>query len=128
MEHSAYATTHRAAYRCMMIANKEFLISMPQLTTAQRQYLRRSAHPLTPLVHIGKGGVSEQVVRNIDQALEAHELIKIKLVGGAEDKQALAEEVATATRSVLIGVIGNIVTLYRRQPDPERRQIDLPRP
>ena len=99
---------------------------MGKLTNSQRQYLRRSAHHLKPIAHIGKNGLTEPVVASVDLGLAAHELIKVKFVDFQDQKQALAQELAVASGSELVGLIGNIAILYRRHPDPEQRQIALP--
>ncbi len=99
---------------------------MQHLTNAQRQYLRRLAHQLKPMVQIGKQGLTEGVRMNVDQALETHELIKVKFLEFQDEKEALTDDLIQTTESVLIGLIGNVATLYRQQPDPEKRKIRLP--
>ena len=101
-------------------------MTMQHLTNAQRQYLRRLAHQLKPMVQIGKQGLTEGVRMNVDQALETHELIKVKFLEFQDEKEALTDELIQTTESVLIGLIGNVATLYRQQPDPEKRKIRLP--
>jgi RNA-binding protein len=97
------------------------------LTTAQRQELRSLAHHLKPTTQIGKLGLSEQVIASADHELDAHELIKVKFMDFKEERRELSAELAAATGSELIGVIGNIAILYRRHPDPEKRKIRLTR-
>ena len=99
---------------------------MRQLSNTQRDYLRRQAHDLRPVVQIGKQGLTEQVQATVDEALNAHELIKIKFMDFRDEKRDLAEELAERTRSTLVGVIGNIAIVYRQQADPEKRRISLP--
>jgi RNA-binding protein len=97
----------------------------PMLTGKQRRHLRALAHPLKPLVQIGKGGIDEGLVAAVDQALTDHELVKVR-VGEASpvDRHAAAEELAAKTKSELAQVLGNIVLLYR--PDPDEPTIKLP--
>jgi RNA-binding protein len=97
----------------------------PILTGKQRRHLRALAHPLKPLVQIGKGGIDEGLVAAVDQALTDHELVKVR-VGEASpvDRHAAAEELAAKTKSELAQVLGNIVLLYR--PDPDEPTIKLP--
>jgi RNA-binding protein len=99
---------------------------MNELSTSQRQYLRRLAHDLKPVVQIGKQGLTEQALASIDRTIEARELIKIKFLDFQDQKQELSETIAEQLNSTLISVIGNIATLYRRQPDPEKRKVELP--
>lgn len=98
---------------------------MPELTGAQRKYLKGMAHHLNPLVQVGKNGLTDGVVKSIDEALDIHELIKVRL-SGPEEKKEMADAIAERTKSARIGLIGHTVILYRRQPDPEKRTIDLP--
>jgi RNA-binding protein len=96
----------------------------PTLDGAQRRYLRSLAHPLKPVVFVGESGLTEAVVKAVDAALGAHELIKIRLRQPA-DKHATADELAAATHAALCGVLGHTVVLYR--PDLEEPRIQLPR-
>ena len=99
---------------------------MRELTNVQHQYLRRLANQLKPVIQIGKNGLSGQALAAIDNALETHELIKVKFLGFQDEKQELTDELINSTNSVLVGLIGNIAILYREQLDPERRKIRLP--
>jgi RNA-binding protein len=95
------------------------------LTGKQRRHLRALAHPMKPLVQIGKGGIDDGLVAAVDQALTDHELVKVKVGESAPvDRHAAAEELAAKTKSELAQVLGNIVLLYR--PDPEKPTIKLP--
>lgn len=96
------------------------------MNNAQRQFLRREAHDLRPVVQIGKNGLTEQLYAALEHELDAHELIKIKFMEFRDEKRELAEELAERTRSTLIGIIGNIAIVYREQADPEKRKIRLP--
>ena len=78
---------------------------------------------MEPVVHIGQGGLSEGVVRAVEQALLDHELIKVRLHEPA-DKKAEAEALAVATGSALCGLVGHTVILYR--PHPDKPQIRIP--
>jgi len=98
---------------------------MPELSGAQRKYLRGMAHYLKPLVQVGKNGLTDPVVESIDKALDDHELVKVRISGG-ENKREMADEIAERTGSAWVGMIGFVVTLYRQQEDPEKRTIDLP--
>ena len=97
---------------------------MAELTGAQKKYLRGLAHHQGPVVQLGKNGLTDAVLKSIDEALEVHELIKVRL-GGSEGKKELSREIADRTDSSWVGLVGHVVTLYRRQPDPEKRTIEL---
>lgn len=100
---------------------------MQELSGTQRKHLRGLAHHLKPVVHVGKNGLTDPVLQSIDEALEDHELIKVRLVDPQGQKRELAGEIAERTGSVWVGLVGKVVTLYRQNPDPEERQVELPR-
>jgi len=98
--------------------------SPPALDGAQRRHLRSLAHPLRPIVFVGEGGLSESLLRALDEALESHELVKVRL-RQPEAKKELARQLAESSGSALCGLVGHTVVLYR--PDPESPKIELPR-
>ena len=100
---------------------------MKRLTNTQKQYLRRMAHDMKPVVQIGKNGLTDQVHAAIDHELSAHELIKVKFVDFKEQRKELTDDLVAMSNSMLIGLIGNVAVLYREQADPEKRSIELPR-
>jgi RNA-binding protein len=93
----------------------------------QRSYLTRFAHDLQPRVWIGKDGLSENVIKEINKALEDHEIIKVKFVDWKTERKALAEQVAERLQATLVRVIGNIAIIYRHQVDNEKRVVHLPK-
>ena len=96
------------------------------ITSKQRSYLRSLAHNIDPTVYIGKAGVTENVIKEIDQCLEARELVKIKLQEGAElDAKTVANELAPGLRAEFVQAIGRKFTLYRESK--ENKQIELSR-
>jgi len=99
---------------------------MKALTGAQKKHLRGLAHALKPVVQVGRNGLTGPVLDSIDQALDVHELIKVRLADPQGRKKELAEEIAERAGGVQVGLVGNVVTLYRRQPDPEKRKIEIP--
>ena len=99
---------------------------MPQLNNSQRQHLRRLAHTLKPILHVGKAGVTDQVRISVDQVLVAHELVKLKFVGSKEEKERLVATLSHQTRSEIVGMIGNTAVLYRQHPQKDKRKIELP--
>jgi len=100
---------------------------MAPLTQAQRQFLRKTAHDLAPIVHIGKNGLSDNLFGSTEIALDSHELIKVKFIGYKEERREVAQELADRVRAELIYIIGNTAILYRQQADADKRKIDLPR-
>lgn len=96
------------------------------LTGKQRQFLKGLAHPLSPIVRVGKGGVSEAVIAETKKSLDSHELIKVRLdVDDSKERKAMAEQLASSTDAHLAGTVGKIAILYReRDEDPK---IKLPK-
>jgi RNA-binding protein len=95
------------------------------LTGKQRQFLRGLAHPLEPVVRIGRGGASSSVIEETKRSLNAHELIKVRIDNDdSAQRKALAAELANACDAEVAGTIGKLAILYRpRDEDPE---IELP--
>lgn len=92
----------------------------------QSRYLRALAHDRKPIVQVGKHGWSANLRAEIDSALLAHELIKIRLVGEAPlDVGALATHIEAELRAAVVQTLGNTLTVYRRHPN--RPKIQLPR-
>ena len=99
---------------------------MEPLKGSQRKYLRAQAHHLHPLVIIGAKGVTQQLIASVDLALKDHELIKVKFGEFKEARKEISMEIAEATKSELVGLIGNIAILYRQHAKPEMRKIKIP--
>jgi RNA-binding protein len=86
-----------------------------ELTSKRRAELKAQAHILDPVAQIGKFGVTPEVLAHIDKALANHQLIKVKFIGFRETRKKLSEEIAGATSSILIDIIGNVAILYREK-------------
>lgn len=85
------------------------------LNSKQRSNLRSLAAVLKPIGQVGKGGVSENLVKGFSDALEARELIKVTLLPtAAADKRELSEQLATLLNAELVAVIGRKAIYYRR--------------
>ena len=99
------------------------------LSSSQRQYLKGLAHGLSPIVQIGAAGIVDGVVGATAEALERHELVKVKFPRGDKgERSEAAARLAEATESQLCQVIGRIAILYRaRDRDlPGKPRIELP--
>ena len=100
---------------------------MQQLTSAQRKYLRAKAHHLDPVVMVGKKGLTDELVGALDQALESHELVKLRFQDAAKDeKEALLKDIEQRTRCAVAGLIGHVAILFRQQEDSDKQRYDLP--
>jgi len=95
------------------------------LTAKQRQFLRGLAHPLAPVVRVGKGRLTPPIVAETRRSLEAHELIKVRIESDdAAERREIATRLAAETESELAGTIGKTAILYRRRE--EKPKIKLP--
>lgn len=95
------------------------------LTSKQRAYLRGLGNELDPVFQIGKNSLSEELVNQLDDALEARELIKVKVLKSClDDAGDLADEVAEALDADVVQKIGRSFILYR--PSIEEPKIKLP--
>jgi len=90
------------------------------LTPRQRLHLKGRAHALEPVVFIGQAGLSETVVAEVERALTAHGLIKVKLAGADRaDREALTSDICEKTSSVAVQNVGRMLVLWRPRPDDE---------
>jgi len=98
----------------------------PSLSSRQKRHLRGLGHDLEPVVQIGQKGVTESVLAQVAQALDDHELIKLKLGKNCpEDRDAVAARVE-GLPSQVVQAIGRVLLVYREAEDPDDRRIALP--
>ncbi|HEY0335331.1 MAG TPA: ribosome assembly RNA-binding protein YhbY [Stenotrophomonas sp.] len=96
------------------------------LTSSQSRFLRGQAHDLKALLQTGGKGVTPAFLTELDEVLERHELIKIKVVAeDRETRETLVAEILQHSGAALVQRIGHVAVLYR--PSKEKRQIVLPR-
>jgi RNA-binding protein len=94
---------------------------------SERAELRAEAHHLSATVHVGQHGLSPSLITSLDDALRTHELVKVKLGKAADLKpKDAAGQLAGATKSEVIQVIGRTATFYRENPDLKKKKGDLP--
>jgi RNA-binding protein len=95
------------------------------LSGKQRRHLRALGHGLAPIVQLGKDGVTGNVVSALDQALEDHELVKVRILASAlVDRNEAGDQLAKDTNSEIAQIIGNVLLVYRRHA--EEPKIRLP--
>lgn len=88
------------------------------LTARERAALKARAHPLEPVVRLGHAGLSDAAAAQVDGALEAHELIKVKIGEGDRDaRAALADELCARTGAALVQRVGRVLILWRPRVD-----------
>ena len=96
------------------------------MTSKQRAYLRGLANTMEPILHAGKGGISDAMIKQADDALEARELIKGKVLEtGPGTAREVAEEIAAQVNAQVVQVIGRTFVLFRQKEKDS--QIKLPR-
>lgn len=94
------------------------------LTGKQRSYLKALANGIDPIMQIGKNGITENVLKQIDDALESRELIKIKVLDNSFIKaKSAAEEIVAAVGAEYVQSIGNKFIIYRQS---ENKLIEIP--
>ena len=97
----------------------------PNLTEKQKKHLRGLAHAREPVVLIGQGGLSPAISGELETALGAHELVKVRArVGDRDQRDSIFDELARQTRSLLVQRIGNVAVFYR--PSKDKPRIILP--
>ena len=95
------------------------------ITTKQRAYLRSLASTYDTIMQVGKGGVTPNIVKTISDALEARELIKLRVLENSEyTPREAAEEIAEATNSEVVTVIGTKFVLYRESEKHKKIFLD----
>ncbi|MEI2325812.1 ribosome assembly RNA-binding protein YhbY [Priestia megaterium] len=96
------------------------------LTGKQKRFLRSKAHHLNPIFQVGKGGVNENMIDQIADALEARELLKVSILQNCdEDRDTVAARLTKGTKAELVQVIGNTIVLYKESR--ENKQLMLPK-
>lgn len=97
-----------------------------ELTSKQRAQLRGLANTIDTIVHIGKDGINDNLVKQANDALEARELIKCKVLENSMlTAREACGELAKLTRSEEVQVIGTKFVLYRQHYDKSKRKIEL---
>ena len=96
------------------------------MTSKQRAYLRGLANKIDSIFQVGKNGISDNLIVQVNDALEARELIKLNVLETSpEGIQEIANTLSEATNSVLVQTVGNKITLYRARK--KNSKIQLPK-
>lgn len=95
------------------------------ITSKQRAYLRSMATSIPAIMQVGKGGITENLVKTVSDALEARELIKMSVLENSEyTPRDTAEELADAVGAEVVGVIGRKIILYRESVNHKKIELD----
>lgn len=103
---------------------------MDKLTGLQKRYLRGLAHSLKPVVFVGQKGFTPTLAAALSDALDRHELVKVKFVEFKEKeaKLPLIDQIEQGAECEMVALVGHVATFFRYQSDPEKRKLDLPPP
>ena len=96
-----------------------------ELNSKQRKDLEKYAHNLQPVVIVGGAGVSDGVIKMVDNSLTSHELIKIKFNEYKDEKKQLTDDICNKCDATLVRIIGNIAIIYRQAEKLEDRKFKL---
>ena len=94
------------------------------ITSKQRAYLRGLANGIPAIMQIGKGGIGENLIKTVSDALEARELIKLTVLENSmESPKEVAGELADATGADVVGVVGKKIILYRESVNNKKIEL-----
>lgn len=103
-------------------------MSASNLTSKERAYLRSLANTMDPIFQYGKDGLSENFIKQINDAIEVRELIKISVLENADaDVKELAAEICEKAHCQSVQIIGRRIVFYRQARDKDKRKIVLPK-
>lgn len=92
----------------------------------QREFLRKAAHDLEPIVRLGKDGFTENQVQSILDAISVRELIKVKILQNSTlEKQEVAKEIEERTGCEVVGIIGKTIILYKANEEKPKISLDV---
>lgn len=95
------------------------------LTGKQKRHLRAMGSGIEPIIQVGKGGVTDNLIQQVDEALEARELVKLRVLKNSPEELAgIAGKIAAATGAAVAQTIGHIALFYR--PSEKNPEIKLP--
>jgi RNA-binding protein len=93
-----------------------------RLSAKERSHLKARAHALEPVVHIGGAGVTDAVIAEIDRALSAHELIKVRAGAQERDERAaMLDTICSRTGAAAVQTVGKVMVLWRPRPEGSER-------
>jgi len=94
------------------------VLDVDMLNSHQKQYLKTLAHARKPVVIIGARGITEAVLAELDQALNHHEILKVRVnAGDRKERRELCHTLCEATGAELVQQVGHVVTLFRANPE-----------
>jgi len=95
------------------------------MTQSEKAWLRGRGQLLEPTVWLGHQGASAEFIAELNRSLDRAELVKIKFTDLKDQRKELAPQIATASNSHLVGVVGHTALFFRQQADPAKRHYNL---
>ena len=92
------------------------------MNSEQLKQMKTQAHQLKPVIMIGQAGLTEAVLKEIELALDTHELIKIKIRAERDDRKLIQQQICTETKAESIQSIGQIIVIYRKKPEEIKKK------
>ena len=86
------------------------------MNSIEKKKLKALAHPLNPVVIIGQAGLTAAVIKEINIALDVHELIKVKIRAERDSRIVISVQICTETQAALVQSIGQVIVIYRKNP------------
>lgn len=93
------------------------------LNQKQKKYLKGLGHSLSPVVTVADNGLNDNVMQAIEEALDFHELIKVKVRLQRDAREVIYEEITNKTKAMLVATIGMVLLIYRPSP---KNKVELP--
>lgn len=97
---------------------------MIELNSRQRKALEKHAQPISAVIQIGQGGVTEGLISHVRETMAANELIKIKFLDFKDEKRELMNQICEALDVTLVRIIGNVAILYKPAEKADKRQYE----
>ena len=96
------------------------------ITSKQRSVLKGLAMNIDPIFQVGKSSITPEFTEAVREAVDKRELIKLHVLkNNADDKREIAAVLAERTGSLVVQVIGNMIVLFKYQPDPKKRRLEI---
>lgn len=92
------------------------------MNSDQLKQMKTQAHGLKPVIMIGQAGLTEAVLKEIELALDTHELLKIKIRAEREERKVIQQHICTETSAELIQSIGQVAVIYRKKPEQAKKK------
>jgi RNA-binding protein len=97
------------------------------MDSTTRNFLRKRAHDLKPMVMVGRQGADERISHALDEALVSHELVKVRFQDYQDERRELAESLAASVGAEVVSIVGHVAIIFRQNEEKEKRIIHIPK-